>query len=76
MLKSIEAVYRNGKIEFLETPPSISDVKVIVTFLSDEKSIDLGARGISTTQAADLRARLKTIAPDWDRPEMNVYDEL
>lgn len=75
MLKSIEALYRNGKIEFLETPPGISDTKVIVTFLSDEK-IDLGNREISTTQAADLRARLNTIAPDWDRPEMNVYDEL
>ena len=37
--------------------------------------IDLGARGIDKNQAADLRARLKTFAEDWDRPEADIYDE-
>ena len=38
-------------------------------------TVDLGTRGISETQAADLRARLKTFAEDWERPEASIYDE-
>ena len=37
--------------------------------------VDLPQRGIDASQAADLRARLKTFAEDWDRPEMGIYDE-
>jgi hypothetical protein len=37
--------------------------------------IDLQERGIDEAQAADLRARLKTFAEDWDRPEAAIYDE-
>ena len=37
--------------------------------------IDLRERGIEEAQAADLRARLKTFAEDWDRPEAAIYDE-
>ena len=33
-------------------------------------------RGIDEAQAANLQGRLKTIAEDWQRPEMDVYDEL
>jgi hypothetical protein len=75
MLKSVEGIYRDGKIEFLDTPPAISEGKVIVTFL-DAASIDLEKRGINEHQAADLRQRLKTFAEDWDRPEMDVYDAV
>jgi hypothetical protein len=38
-------------------------------------AVDLRSRGISEAQARDLRARLKTFAEDWDRPEAAVYDE-
>lgn len=38
-------------------------------------TVDLRARGISETQAADLRARLNTFAEDWERPEAAIYDE-
>ena len=38
--------------------------------------VDLRQRGIDKAQASDLRARLKTFADDWDRPEMSVYDEI
>ena len=37
--------------------------------------VDLRERGIQEAQAADLRARLKTFAEDWDRPEAAIYDE-
>lgn len=75
MLKSIEGVYRNGKIELSEQPTDIVDeTRVIVTFL-EPKSIDLRARGIDEQQAADLRARLESFAEDWESPEMNIYDD-
>jgi hypothetical protein len=75
MLQSIEGVYRDGKIELLEPPPSTVGGKVIVIFLQSE-SVDLAARGIHEDQAADLRRRLGTFAEDWDRPEMDVYDAV
>ena len=73
MLKSFEGVYRDGQIELLESPPPEAEGKVIVTFLSSG-SVDLSQRGIDERHAADLRQRLKSIAEDWDRPEMDVYD--
>ena len=33
-------------------------------------------RGIDEAQANDLRGRLRGIAEDWNRPDMDVYDEL
>ncbi len=77
MLRSVEGVYRNGAIEFLEIPPETrEDTYVIVTFLHSSQSglIDLRARGIDKTQAEDLRGRLSTFATEWDSPEMKQYD--
>ena len=75
MLRSFEGVYRQGKIELLESPPSNMEGKVIVTFLGNG-SVDLAERGIDEQQAADLRQRLKPFAEDWGRPEMDVYDAV
>lgn len=75
MLRAIEGVYRNGKVELLEPPPQTEDGRVIVTFLSSPPRIDLASRGIDKAEAAELRARLATFAEDWDRPEMDIYDE-
>lgn len=74
MLTSIEGIYRNGKIELAELPQAVSDeTRVIVTFLVPGP-IDLAARGISPTQAAELRAKLAVFAEDWDSEEMALYD--
>ena len=75
MLKSVEGVYRDGKIELLELPPPNAQGKVIVTFL-DSGAIDLTSRGIDESQAADLRHRMHTFADDWNRPEMDAYDAI
>ena len=75
MLKSFEGIFRQGKIELLEAPPAEMEGKVIVTFLGNG-SVDLAERGIDEQQAADLRGRLKGMAADWDRPEMDVYDAV
>ena len=73
MSKSIEGIYRHGKIELAEVPDDVpEEARVVVTFL--EPSYDLRERGIDETQAADLRARLNLFAEDWESPEMDIYD--
>jgi hypothetical protein len=76
MLKSVEGIYRDGKVELLEKPQDVGEARVIVTFLTDHDVIDLRARGIDEVQAAGLRARLRAFAVDWERPEMDAYDAL
>ncbi len=75
MLKSVEGIYRDGKVELLEMPDDIGESRVIVTFLPEGK-VDLRARGIDEKQATELRARLQTFAEDWELPEMEAYDAL
>jgi hypothetical protein len=75
MLKTIEGVYRDGKVELTEVPKDVRDeTRVLVTFLGPQ-SIDLRARGIEEADAAELRARLAPFTEDWDSPEMPVYDD-
>jgi hypothetical protein len=76
MLKSVEGIYRNGKVELLETPDDLQEARVIVTFLPHSGLIELQQRGIDEAQAAELRARLKAFADDWERPDMAAYDAL
>ena len=75
MLTSFEGIYRQGKLELLESPPANLEGRVIVTFL-DDRAVDLAKLGMNEQQAADLRSRLATFAEDWDRPEMDAYDAL
>ena len=75
MLKSLEGVCRDGKIELLEPVPPGSEGRVIVTFLPSQ-AVNLAERGINEEQAADLLRRLGAFAADWDRPEMDTYDAL
>ena len=75
MLKSVEGVFRNGKVELLEPAPTQDASRVVITFLPQAHGVDLASRRIDTAQAVDLRARLRAFE-DWDRAEMDVYDEL
>jgi hypothetical protein len=38
MLKTIEGIYKNGKIELKEIPEDISQSEVLITFLSSNKN--------------------------------------
>lgn len=76
MHKSVEGIFRNGKVELLEPAPANAEGRVIVTFLAAERCVLLAEHGIGEAQAADLRHRLKSFAEDWDRPEMDAYDVL
>ena len=68
-------MYRDGRVELLEPAPRDTEGRVIVTFLSRVKGIDLAEHGSDEGHAADWRHRLQAFAEDWDRPEMDVYDE-
>ena len=43
---------------------------------SNNGLVDLASRGIGIEQAGELRSRLTTFAEDWNRPDMDAYDEL
>ena len=75
MLKSVEGVYRDGKVELLEPGPELVEARVIVTFLPKPGPIDLRAIGISEEQARDMRNRFQSFIEDWDDPAMDVYNE-
>jgi hypothetical protein len=76
MVKSVEGVYRNGRVDLVEPLDEAEGSRVIVTWVRSPESVDLRERGIDEPQAADLRRRLSTFAEDWDRSEMTAYDEL
>lgn len=76
MVKSVEGIYRNGKVELVEPLAEAEGSRVIVTWIQPGEAVDLRERGIDESQAADLRRRLAAFADDWDRPEMAVYDDL
>lgn len=77
MVKSVEGIYRNGKVELVEPLAEAEESRVIVTWIAPSTGpVDLHERGIDTGQAVDLRHRLGAFAEDWDRPEMAVYDDL
>jgi hypothetical protein len=76
MVKSVEGVYRNGKVELMEPIAGAEGSRVIVTWVNPANTVDLRDRGINESQAADLRRRLAPFAKDWDSPEMDVYVEL
>jgi hypothetical protein len=71
--KTVEGIYRDGKVELLEAPDGMEGARVIVTFLP-EGAIDLTDHGIDEAHAASLRKRLVTFAEDWELPEMGAYD--
>ena len=76
MVKSVEGICRNGKVELLEPLSEAEGSRVVVTWVHPGKPVDLRERGIDESQAADLRHRLTPFAEDWDRPKMAAYDEL
>lgn len=54
MLLTVEGTYLNGKVELAETPAGVQRAKVLVTFLSQEKT-PVSARYLSHGQFAGER---------------------
>jgi hypothetical protein len=76
MVKSVEGIYRNGRVDLVEPLTEAEGSRVIVTWVQPTEAVDLRERGIDEGQAADLRRRLAAFAEDWERPEMAIYDDL
>lgn len=75
MPKSVEGIYRKGKIDLIETLPDVLDeTRVVVTFLGPD-TIDLPTRGIDEAQAADLRGHLASFIEEWESPDIDLYDD-
>ena len=70
MLTTIAGTFRDGRVELSETPKGIAEAKVLVTFLPNG-----AAPQLSREQLADLRHRFQAFAEDWERPEMDIYDQ-
>ena len=60
-------------------PRRISEVEDFVDFLTQRESgghVSLAELGITPEDAAAQRFALASFAEDWERPEMEVYDNL
>jgi hypothetical protein len=75
MLKSVEGIYRDGKIELLELPLDIKETRVIVTFLPPDKEPAQPPR-LTHEELADLRWRFAAWEEDWNAPGMEAYDDM
>ena len=69
-----------SRAEIISEIPKLShaDRREIMRCILDvegNNGVDLPARGIDETQAAELRARLKKFAEDWERPETDIDDQ-
>lgn len=71
MLKAVEGIYRNGRVELTEQPEQIAEARVIVTFLPEapRQSTEL-----TLEEIAELRWRLEAWEEDWNAPGMEAYD--
>lgn len=70
---TVEGIYRNGKIELLETVSEVRQAKVLITFL-ETSDIDLKTLGIGREEARELREEFATFE-DWNDPALDVYND-
>lgn len=70
---TVEGVYKDGKIELLETVSAPKQAKVLVTFL-ENGDINLRALGIDEDEAAELREKFASFE-DWDDPALDIYND-
>ena len=76
MVKSVEGIYRNGRIELLEPLTEAEGSRVIVTWVSPDEPVGLRKKKIDKPQAADQRHPLLQFAEAGDRPKAAIDDEL
>ena len=74
MMKTIEGIFRNGKVELLEEPENVNEARVIVTFLPGGIGPE-GGPSFTAEELADLRGKLAAWEEDWNAPGMEAYDD-
>ncbi len=70
---TVEGIYKDGKIELLETVSEVKQAKVLVTFL-ENSDIDLQTLDINETQAKELREKFSSFE-DWNDSSLDVYND-
>ena len=70
---TVEGIYKEGKIELLETVTDVKQSKVLVTFI-ESGDIDLQTLGIDKAQAAELREKFASFE-DWNDPALDIYND-
>ncbi len=70
---TVEGIYKDGKIELLETVSKVKQSKVLITFL-ESSDIDLRTLGISQEEASELREKFATFE-DWNDPALDAYND-
>jgi len=70
---TVEGIYKDGKIELLETVSEVKEAKVLVTFL-ENSDINLKSLEINETQAKELREKFASFE-DWNDPALDIYND-
>ncbi|MBA4124679.1 MAG: hypothetical protein H0X72_19730 [Acidobacteria bacterium] len=70
---TVEGIYKDGKIELLETVSEVKQSKVLITFL-ESSDVNLRTLGISKEEASELREKFATFE-DWNDPSLDVYND-
>ena len=68
MLTSVKGVYRNGRVELAEHPANLRDETLVIVTFVEAEGVDLPSRGISETEAAELRDRLASFCRRLEQP--------
>ena len=75
MLHSVEGVFRDGKVELLETPPDLKEARVIVTFLPPAAG-RVAPPNLTPEELAEARWKLAAWEDDWNAPGMEAYNDF
>lgn len=70
---TVEGIYKDGKIELLETVSEAKQGKVLITFI-ETGDVDLRTLGISREEASELREKFAAFE-DWNDPALDVYND-
>ncbi len=70
---TVEGIYKDGKIELLETVSEVKQAKVLITFL-ETSDVDLQTLGINREEASELREKFAAFE-DWNDPALDVYND-
>ncbi len=70
---TVEGIYKDGKIELLESISGVRQAKVLITFI-ENKDIDLKTLEIDENQAGELREKF-AVFEDWNDSALDVYND-
>ncbi len=70
---TVEGIYKDGRIELLDTVSEVKQARVLITFL-ETRDIELKTLGIGEKEAKELREKFATFE-DWNDPALDVYND-